>query len=535
MLSKWPIRNKLLVCIGLLLVIVVTLAASGFHAAYAYRGLVKGLRGRASELPLAAELSRDVAEARLTLAEAHGWIDRATSEPVAAADQLAALQIRFGRKFSAVREHLWRYHKELSGNDESDDTINDSRDEWQTVHKMEATLDRVIAETRRDHWLADHEQLCAVEADLMQFQDLCAEAPSFLHHRLHGMVGDVRTQYRTLIAVNLVTTASGTLMLGLFLRLMYTWVFRPLRQLVKGSRYVASGDFNYRICLKSRDEMAELGEALNDMTARFRSIRDDLDRQVRERTKQVVRSEQLASVGFLAAGVAHEINNPLASIALCAESLEGRVDEALAAGANAAPEQQRIIHQYLRMIQNEAFRCKGITERLLDFSRLGDVRPQPTNLGELVQGVIDMLGHVGQYHGKHLVFEPSPPVIAMVNPQEMKQVVLNLLTNGLDSLDEHGTVRVEVSTDGKRAMLAITDDGCGMTDEVRQHLFEPFFTRRRTGQGSGLGLSITYRIVADHGGQIDVYSAGPGQGSQFRVTLPLAESAKENSHRYKAA
>jgi two-component system NtrC family sensor kinase len=187
------------------------------------------------------------------------------------------------------------------------------------------------------------------------------------------------------------------------------------------------------------------------------------------------------------------------------------------------------------MIQNEAFRCKGITERLLDFSRLGDVKPQPTNLGELVQGVIDMLSHVGQYHGKHVVFLPGPAVIAMVNPQEMKQVVLNLLTNGLDSLDENGTVRVELSSDKNRAVLAITDNGCGMTEEVRRHLFEPFFTRRRTGQGTGLGLSITYRIVADHGGQIDVDSAGPGQGSQFRVSLPLAASAKENSHRYKAA
>jgi len=249
----------------------------------------------------------------------------------------------------------------------------------------------------------------------------------------------------------------------------------------------------------------------------------------------VVRSEQLASVGFLAAGVAHEINNPLASIAMCAESLEGRIDETLDAGANAAPEQRKVVHQYLQMIQSEAFRCKGITERLLDFSRLGDVKPQPTNLGELVQGVIEMLSHVGQYHDKHVVFEPSPAVVAMVNPQEMKQVVLNLLTNGLDSLDDNGTVRVNLFTEKNRAVLAITDDGCGMTEEVRRHLFEPFFTRRRRGGGNGLGLSITYRIVADHGGQIDVYSAGPGQGSQFRVTLPLAESAKENSHRYKAA
>ncbi len=92
---------------------------------------------------------------------------------------------------------------------------------------------------------------------------------------------------------------------------------------------MAAGEFGYRIKLDTRDEMGELADAMNDMTARFEDIRDDLDRQVRERTKQVVRSEQLASVGFLAAGVAHEINNPLASIALCGESLESRVQEIL--------------------------------------------------------------------------------------------------------------------------------------------------------------------------------------------------------------
>src|SRR5438874_10158794 len=107
--------------------------------------------------------------------------------------------------------------------------------------------------------------------------------------------------------------------------------------------------------------MAELADAVNDMTARFQAICDDLDRQVQERTKQVVRSEQLASVGFLAAGVAHEINNPLASIAICAESLEGRLREVLSADDVG----QKIILNYLRMIQNEAFRCKGITETLL--------------------------------------------------------------------------------------------------------------------------------------------------------------------------
>jgi signal transduction histidine kinase len=126
-------------------------------------------------------------------------------------------------------------------------------------------------------------------------------------------------------------------------------------------------------------------------------------------------------------------------------------------------------------------------------------------------------------------------VIAPINPQELKQVVLNLITNGLDSLSPGGLLLVELTRNKATAEITFTDNGCGMTDEVMQHLFEPFFTRRRNGQGTGLGLSITYRIVADHGGQIDGQSDGPGKGSRFRVSLPLAEKQKESGHRYQAA
>ena len=112
-------------------------------------------------------------------------------------------------------------------------------------------------------------------------------------------------------------------------RLFYKWFAKPLEVLVEGSREVARGNFDHRIELGTEDEMGELAVSMNDMTTRFQEIRDDLDRQVRLRTNQVVRSEQLASVGFLAAGVSHEINNPLASIALCSESLESRLTELL--------------------------------------------------------------------------------------------------------------------------------------------------------------------------------------------------------------
>src|SRR5439155_5026376 len=135
------------------------------------------------------------------------------------------------------------------------------------------------------------------------------------------------------------------------------------------------GDFEHRIALHSGDEMEELAAAFNDMTGRLRETYRDLARQVNERSRQLVRSERLASVGFLAAGVAHEINNPLASIAFCSEALEGRLAEAL---NEAPPEDGEVITRYLKMSQQEAFRCKTIRQRLRGFSRSGQPRREPT-------------------------------------------------------------------------------------------------------------------------------------------------------------
>jgi signal transduction histidine kinase len=351
---------------------------------------------------------------------------------------------------------------------------------------------------------------------------LTAELPSYLQDGLHDLSHEVRTGYRTLIVTTSTAALAAAALLAAIAVLTYRWVFRPLRMLGHGSRRVAAGDFGFRIHLDTRDEMAELAEAFNDMTERFQAIRDDLDRQVQLRTREVIRSEQLASVGFLAAGVAHEINNPLASIAMCAESLESRLEDLAPAAEDA-----QVVRRYLELIQTEAFRCKGITEKLLDFSRLGEVRRQPTAVMQLVADVAEMLRHVGRFAGRTIETEPGPDVLVMVNPQEIKQVVLNLLVNALDSIGEAGRVTVAARRSGGECVLTFTDDGCGMTEEVLEHLFEPFFTRRKAGQGTGLGLSIVHRIVADHGGRIEATSAGPDQGSTFRVTLPLADVAAE--------
>jgi signal transduction histidine kinase len=231
--------------------------------------------------------------------------------------------------------------------------------------------------------------------------------------------------------------------------------------------------------------------------------------------------------------VAHEINNPLASIAWCAESLDSRLHETLHGGETAQPTvlgpgDVDVLRKYLRRIQDEAFRCKGITEKLLDFSRLGDVQKQETDLGELIQGVIEMVRHLGKYRHKKIEVELPQYVVAPVNAQEIKQVVLNLITNALDSLEPGGTVWISLKRSGASAELLVRDNGCGMTPEVLRHLFEPFFSRRRDGSGTGLGLSITYRIVTDHGGSIEPSSDGPGKGAKMRVLLPLV--AKDKVH-----
>jgi signal transduction histidine kinase len=189
----------------------------------------------------------------------------------------------------------------------------------------------------------------------------------------------------------------------------------------------------------------------------------------------------------------------------------------------------------LRRIQEEAFRCKEITEKLLDFSRLGPIERVATDMKDLVQGVVDMVSHIGTYREKTVRCQLSVPVIAEVHPQEMKQVVLNLLTNALDSVDEGGEVDVRLDCTDDELKFVVTDQGCGMPPHVIEHLFEPFYTRRRDGQGTGLGLSITYRIIQDHGGTIAATSRGPGYGSEFTIELPLRVKHDEEVEQAHAA
>jgi signal transduction histidine kinase len=346
---------------------------------------------------------------------------------------------------------------------------------------------------------------------------------------------DARDHYQTSLWTAIVVSVGGVVLLVAMVRFFYRCLFAPIHALERGAGRLAGGDFEHAIEVHSGDELEDLANAFNNMTARLRDMYGDLARQVNERSRQLVRSERLVSVGFLAAGVSHEINNPLASIAFCSEALEQRLSALLAGTAAGLRDDDReVAAKYLKMIQQEAFRCKSITQRLLEFSRGGERSREPTELAEVVQSVLDVVEHLENRRGKSIVFHPQTRVVAWVNAQEIKSVVLNLVVNALDSMDEGGTLEIALSQRDGQARLEFADTGCGMTPEVLENIFEPFFTRSRTGKGTGLGLSISHRIISAHGGEIEAVSMGPGHGSTFTVCLPLkpadaAEIPKEEA------
>lgn len=334
---------------------------------------------------------------------------------------------------------------------------------------------------------------------------------------MYARIGLARREYRQAMWIASGSAIAAGVLVLILITLFSGWVFKPIRDLQAGVERVTGQDFSQPIELKSGDELEDLATAFNGMMKRLEETYRDLEQQVEERSRQLVRSERMVSVGFLAAGVAHEINNPLASIAFCAESLETRLADYI----QRDPQNTQVVAKYLKMIQQEAFRCKGITAKLLEFSRTGEQRREPTDLSELIQSVLEIAQHLQHCRGKRIVFQPFGRVIALVCGEDIKSVVLNLVVNALESMEEGGTLTITLQSKNNYAEMTFSDTGCGMTAEVLKNLFEPFYTRSRTGKGTGLGLFISHQIIDQHGGQISATSAGPQQGSTFTVRIPL--------------
>jgi signal transduction histidine kinase len=239
--------------------------------------------------------------------------------------------------------------------------------------------------------------------------------------------------------------------------------------------------------------------------------------------QQMLLTERLTIAGRLAAGVAHELNNPLATIAGCAESLRERAKDPTLAGLPAFQD----FPSYLGLIEEEAFRCKEITGSLLQFVREPGSRRAPADLNGLVEKVLELLRHQPRFAGAQYVTELDPALPSVVvNEGQIRQVFLGVAANALEAMEGKGrlTVRSRRLPDGE-LVVEFEDQGPGIPEAVLPKIFDPFFTTKPPGQGTGLGLAIAEGIVADHGGRIEV-STRAGRGSTFQVILPRGQGGE---------
>lgn len=323
-----------------------------------------------------------------------------------------------------------------------------------------------------------------------------------------------------------IAVSSAAAAVALLACLASIWQYRritvPLRLLREWSRSLSGGDFSRAYEPAGDIEFRELGRDLNHMARELDAFYRSLQQMVEAKSKELVRSERLASVGFLAAGVAHEINNPLSVMAGYAElSIKRlRAAEHLLVGD---------VLGWQEVIRAEAFRCKQITGKLLSLAKGGSEAREPVSLTRETSDVAIMVRAIRDFRGRRLrvAIHPADPLHVLANCNEIKQVLLNLIINALEAVDcQSGEVIVDGHRDERWIELTVRDNGRGMTRGTIDHIFEPFYTNKRgSGEpGTGLGLSITHAIVTAHGGAILADSAGPGQGSCFTVRLPACDA-----------
>jgi two-component system NtrC family sensor kinase len=523
---RWPVRAKLIAGLSLVVGMMLTLMGGSMFGLRSFHDTNLTLSDQLRELGGAKDLFEKVVKL-----ESPRSGDTESEE---------ALRASAGEARSA----LITYFNQLKQNAQRGSRIDGGRDAAALAFDVDADLTTILNDLEPNGAVVPHallgtpgylnnnpdvadahkavpDRLADLRTRIARVDKWAKHLPTMLHKDLWEVLVASRHQYE---AARVIVWTSAFLVLAMLIGLtglLHRWIIYPIRLLERGVRRVARGSFDDRIVLATGDEMQALAEAFNDMTEQLQVMYAGLESQVEERSRQLVRSERLAGVGFLAAGVAHEINNPLASIAFCSEALENRLRPVLGDGEAG---DAKVIRQYVRMIQEEAFRCKAITERLLDFSRVGDIQRVRTDLVSLVQNVVEMVRHIGKYRNKTIAFHPRAAVLADVDPQEIKQVVLNLVVNALESMDTGGTLRIDLRYAEGKAELTFADNGCGMPAEILENIFEPFFTKRKGGKGTGLGLSITNRIVSQHHGEITASSPGEGQGATFTVRLPVHQA-----------
>ncbi|MBI5838385.1 MAG: HAMP domain-containing protein [Candidatus Eisenbacteria bacterium] len=334
-------------------------------------------------------------------------------------------------------------------------------------------------------------------------------------------------QRRTVL--NAVLILLGTALLaGLYVLLT---IRRPVSRLMRGTRQISAGNLDYQIPVTGSDELGQLAGAFNEMTTSLKRARQEneewastLEDRVREKTEQLQRIhgqiaqiEKMASLGKLAASVAHELNNPLAGILAYAKLVARRLRT-----GPLSPEKTQETLEDLALIARETERCGNIVKNLLLFSRKQTSEVGVVRARDVVDKSVKLIAH-------HLEISKVEPQVSfrpedasfIGDENQLQQALVAIMVNAVEAMPEGGTLRVEVSQERHDAdvRIRISDTGVGIRQDDLPHIFEPFFSTKKEGKGTGLGLSIAYGIVERHGGDIEVESS-PRNGTTFTLRLP---------------
>jgi two-component system, NtrC family, sensor kinase len=312
-------------------------------------------------------------------------------------------------------------------------------------------------------------------------------------------------------------------------------VSQPVKQLLTHTNLLARGELNSTVPTYSSDELGELATAFNTMTISLKKARDELEdwgrnlefkveertRQLKQIQDQLVRSEKLASLGELVAGIAHEINNPLTGILVFASLLEKNQHLDPATKSD------------LALISRECQRCASIVRGLLEFSRESVPHKDWVSLNDIMDASVALVQHQSSFHDITIVKEYDvslPP--AFVDANQIQQVLVNILLNASHAMPQRGELRIVSGIDSASSIVyvSISDTGHGIPEENMKKIFDPFFTTKEN-SGTGLGLSVSYGIISSHGGKIEVQSS-VGVGTTFTVKLPIgAEQCADKDNR----
>jgi two-component system NtrC family sensor kinase len=303
-----------------------------------------------------------------------------------------------------------------------------------------------------------------------------------------------------------------------------TRIIKPLQGMVAATHQISNGDLNHKVEIHSQDEIGQLAAAFNQMTEKLKAANKELvdwgttlEKKVAERTKELVemqarliQSEKLASLGKLAAGIAHEINNPLGGVLIYTHLLLEDTDKDSGQYEN------------LKKIVKETTRCKDIVKGLLEFSRPKEPEMVPTDIHEAINRALAIFEPQALFQNIQVQKEFSEVPRIIADSSQLQQVFTNIIANAAEAMAGSGilTIRTSLEKQTGRIKIELSDTGHGIKPENMTRLFEPFFTTKEVGKGTGLGLAISYGIVQKHQGSIEVRSE-IGKGTTFTVILPV--------------